>query len=330
MSDLNTELIYEFLSREGVSNLSKSLLTKVNARIQERIVSTIDETSGENHVPSAAAVFNAINKMSHIKFKTHTGSIDDLIDPNPSYIYLQRDDDTDTTWMMYLYDAEHGWINIGDTEVNLSNYWSKSAEDIEALKLALGISDNNATIEDIKRVDEKIDQLEADLRDTIKNLPANLLFNQDGDFAINLRASMETSLVDYMFGLQKRGMYTIYAERGCPDNPISEVDSSFRGICHITQLEDDTISSGSTGTQKMYGWIMLFDQEANVHVNYIRRSVASGWKTLGAGGALSEEELNNLKLALDDKVSHSQMVKLTNEEIQAAVESAYTETAPVL
>lgn len=319
MSEVNTDLIHEFLNKEGVSSLSKALLTKVNARIQERIVSNIDESSDANHVPSAAAVYAAINKMSHIKFKTHTGDISDITEPNASYIYLQRDNETDTSWMMYVYDSTEGWINIGDTQVNLSNYWSKSEDDIEALKLALGISDN---------ISEEMTKFKEEIREEIKNLPASMLFNEDGDFAIYLTADKNMSLVDYMFTLEKPGMYTIYAQRGCPDNPVSEVNSSFRGICHISQLENDT-PNGETGTQKLYGWIMLFDQEANTYVNYIRRSEASGWSNLN-DKALIKSEIERLEQELNNKVSNDQLVKLTEEEIISAVESAYTDTMPTL
>ena len=318
--DSNNTLVYEFLDRQGISTLSKSLLTKVNSRIQERIVSTVDESSDHNHVPSAAAVYAAINKMSHIKFKTQTGNINDVTEPNSSYIYLQRDDESDTTWMMYIYDADMGWIEIGDTEVDLSNYWSRSAEDVEALKIALGIP------AEIERLDTKIDDFVAELNTKIDNLPANLLFDENGDFAIKLMASANTSLVDYMFTLEKPGMYTIYAERGCPDNPVSAVNSSFRGICHITQLENDT-PSASTGTQKLYGWIMLFDQEGNAYVNYIRRSVASGWVQLN-DKAYIDAEIAKLELQLNDKVNNSQMVAFTDAEIIAAVDDAYTTTVP--
>lgn len=304
-------LVYEFLSRDGVSNLSKALLTKVNSRIQERIVSVIDENSDTNHVPSAAAVYSAINRMSHIKFKTHTGSIDDITETNPSYIYLQRDNKTDKTWMMYIYDEELGWINIGDTEVDLSNYWSKDVEDVEALKLSLGIP------LEVKRLEDKIDSLETEIKDTIKSLPVNLLFDENGDFAIRLRASMNKSLVDYVFTLQRPGMYTIYSERGCPDNPISNVDSSFRGICHITQLEE--------GEQKLYGWIMLFDQEGNTYVNYIRRSTPSGWNNIN-DKALIEEFVSKFELKLNDKISRDEVVELTEDEINSAVEEAYAAT----
>lgn len=170
--DTNVEqLIYEFLDRDGVSNLSRALLTKVNSRIQERIVADVTETSDENHVPSAKAVYTAINRMTHIKFKTHTGSIDTVVEPNPSFIYLQRDDLNDSMWMMYVYDEETGWINVGDTEVDLSNYWSKKPEDIEALKLALGITAEFETLvnninslrTDVDSLKDRVDGIDTDL-----------------------------------------------------------------------------------------------------------------------------------------------------------------------
>lgn len=160
MSEVLNSAIYEFLDKSGVSNLSKALLTKVNARIEERIVSVVDETSDNKHIPSAAAVYNAINKMSHIKFKTHIGNIETVTEPNSSFIYLQRDDENDPMWMMYVYDADLGWINIGDTEVDLSNYWSKDEESVAALKLALGIAEDLAKKVDhdqmVKLTDEEI------------------------------------------------------------------------------------------------------------------------------------------------------------------------------
>ena len=323
-----TDVVYEFLDKPGITNLSKAILTKVNSRIQDRIVSNIDETSDENHIPSALAVYTAINKMSHIKFKSHIGMIDTIVDPNPTYIYLQKDDEEDKTWMMYIYqvpetEEESGsWITIGDTEVDLSNYWSKDASDVEALKIALGIP------EEIARLDTKIDDAIAEL----KNLPANLLFNENGDFAIYLTADKNISLVDYMFTLNRPGMYTIYAQRGCPDNPVSASNSSFRGICHITQLESD-VANPETGTTKMYGWIMLFDQDGNAHINYIRRSVASGWKLLN-DKALIESEVARLEELINNKVSskvdESQLVKLTEDEILTAVDEAYAATEPTL
>lgn len=52
----------------------------------------------------------------------------------------------DTTWTIYAYvpvsgsdEGEMQWINFGDFDVELANYWSKSDEDIEALRNRLNI-----------------------------------------------------------------------------------------------------------------------------------------------------------------------------------------------
>ena len=323
MPELNN-LVYEFLDKAGVSSLSKALLTKVNTRIQERIVNVVDENSDNTHVPSAAAVYAAISKMSHIKFKTHMGDIATVVEPNSSYIYLQRDNADDKTWMMYVYDTDLGWINIGDTEVDLSNYWSKSADDVEALKLALGFN------EEVTRLETKIDQSVTDLKSEIKNLPVNRLLSETGDCTIKLSAKQNISVTDYLITkYNKLGMFTIYAERGCPDNPVSKSDSSFRGFGHITQIEDPSVTSGITGHQMMYGWVVLFDQDGNIYVNYIRRSVASGWNCPNDTSNI-EEIINRLELDLSNKVDHSDMVKLTEDDIVDAVEAAYNETLPVI
>ena len=344
---MDENVVYEFLNKSGVSSLSKAILTKVNSRITERIVSVIDENSDNNHVPSAAAVYSAISKMSHVKFKTLTGPITSIVQPNTSYIYLQRDNESDTTWMMYIFDEALGWINIGDTEVDLSNYWSKDAADVEALKIALGIPAEVEALENkIEAVDAKVDAVDAKVDvvdgkldaavEELKAMPANLLFNENGDFAISLRAKANMSLVDYMFTLKRPGMYTVYAERGCPGNPVSASNSSFRGIAHITQLEDTSKPSSASEYQKMYGWIMLFDQDGNTYVNYIRRSVASGWVANGGTEALDaaiagmQVSIDAINAELATKVGEEQMVAYTTAELESAVEEAYTATAPTL
>ena len=169
-----SETVYEFLDKPGVTNLSKALLTKVNSRIQERIVTTLDESSDDTHIPSALAVYNSINKMSHVKFKTHMGSIDEVSNPNSSYIYLQRDNIEDKTWMMYIWqtpeteDEPASWIAIGDTEVDLSNYWSKDPADIEILKEVIGVPDEVAA--DLEALRTELDKAKSD----ITNLQSSL------------------------------------------------------------------------------------------------------------------------------------------------------------
>lgn len=132
MPDTNNEMIC--VSEEMLQLLVTQILTKVNSRIAARIVNTISDESDANHVPSALAVLNFIRTFSpNMKYQTVTGSIDTVTEPAATTIYLQRDSETDPTWVMYLpIDGE--WVSIGDTSIDLVNYWSKSEADVTALR----------------------------------------------------------------------------------------------------------------------------------------------------------------------------------------------------
>lgn len=190
------KVIYEFLNREGVSQLAKALLTKVNTRIEERIVQEVTIDSDENHLASAKAVYNVIQKMTHLQFKTHIGPIEEVVDPQTNYIYLQRDNTEDRTWTMYVYNEVDGWIAIGDTTVNLGNYWSKDPEDIEALKLALGLT------QDFDQLTTKVAQLESDvsqLKSDVNNVTSVVEGKVDPDQLVALSEEVISSAVDAAF-----------------------------------------------------------------------------------------------------------------------------------
>lgn len=158
------EKTYKFLDDQGVISLAEEILKSVNTRITERIVQTVDDESDENHVPSAAAVYSAISAVKATKLIVHTGNINEVQIPEKNAIYLQRDDEEDITWTMYVYasvsktttseddapspkvEYEDKWISIGTTDLTLDNYWSK--DDIEDLKSELGITDIAEQIED--------------------------------------------------------------------------------------------------------------------------------------------------------------------------------------
>ena len=185
---------YQFLNEAGVQKLAEQLLSKVNIRIGERIVTEFDENSSDKQVASAKALYTAIQgiqgvssdlaarldghdttlgehgdalaalnqsqgeqdtkiaglessleslaqtveSLTHLTIETVEGDIATVTDPKSDVLYLQRDNADDKTWMMYIYQNGQ-WINVGDTEVDLSNYWSKDS--IEEMKVALGMHD---------------------------------------------------------------------------------------------------------------------------------------------------------------------------------------------
>jgi len=82
-----------------------------------------------------------VESLTHLTIETVTGSIETVTEPAADKLYLQRDDENDKTWMLYVYN-NGSWINVGDTEVDLSGYWAKGDE--EAMREALGIHDAEA------------------------------------------------------------------------------------------------------------------------------------------------------------------------------------------
>jgi len=191
--------LYQLLDQQGMTTLATQLLTKTNVRIQERIVTIIDENATSKQVASAKALYTMlqaiqtnndgiaeyldehdvqlenqatsigdlettqdaqdgkltdvesglanlttkIGDLVHLTIETVTGDISTVADPRDDVLYFQRDNEADTMWMLYIYqpsavEGEDGtWVNIGDTEVDLSGIWSK--DETEELKEALGI-----------------------------------------------------------------------------------------------------------------------------------------------------------------------------------------------
>ena len=163
---------FEFLDHAGVEKLAKGILDTVNTRIAERITLDVSSQSDDMHTPSAAAVYRAIINSRHLSVKVVTGNINEQVPletRRSDVIYWQRDSLDDTKWMIYIWnedstdnaDLNGTWICLGDTEVNLDNYWSKSDADVASMKYVLGINDINRTLADkadATDLDTKVDE----------------------------------------------------------------------------------------------------------------------------------------------------------------------------
>ena len=137
MADENKNV--DYVDQQGIQQLTELILQEVNKRIKNRIVDNV-KPDDHTHTPSAAAIYKAIANKSNYMFTPYTGDIADITEPNTDTIYLQRDDEQDISWTMYVYDKSIGWLNIGQPKIDLSDYWSKSEEDMELLKEKLGIN----------------------------------------------------------------------------------------------------------------------------------------------------------------------------------------------
>ena len=130
-----------------VQNFATEVLKKVNVRISDKITSKYDSAdtsnalSGKGVDEALKLLSNKVDGLTHLHIETVVGEITSVADPDTAALYFQKDNDEDPTWVMYIYkDAK--WISIGDTSIDLANYWKKT--DIEEMKTALGIVEYEA------------------------------------------------------------------------------------------------------------------------------------------------------------------------------------------
>jgi hypothetical protein len=89
---------------------------------------------------------DAVDGLTHLTIQTVEGSISTVTSPASDVIYLQRDSAEDPSWMIYVYTANNGWVNVGDTELDLTKYWSK--DDVTDMQEALGMHNVEALSDD--------------------------------------------------------------------------------------------------------------------------------------------------------------------------------------
>ena len=89
-------------------------------------------------------------------------------------------------------------------------------------------------------------------------------------FGLMVDSTDGKTLIEAMYEKGK-GMYNFHVEKGSPGLPdaVVEKNSSCRGICCVDTLKP-------TG---WYGWIIMFDQDGDMYVQYIRNSEPKGWKS---------------------------------------------------
>lgn len=106
--------------------------------------------------------------------------------------------------------------------------------------------------------------------------PAGRIMSEDGDRGLSLYSSEGISIVQKMQTI-KKGLYTVYVQKGCPDNPplSEELGSSLRGILNVNTYEGIYC----------YGWIILFDDRSHCYIQYVQLGEGKGWVQLDATGS---------------------------------------------
>lgn len=120
--DANTEAI------NNVKSSVTEVTTKNNSNISDMTKVTEDVES----------LNTKVDGLTHLETHIIVGSVQDITDPRTDVLYLQKDSEDDTTWMLYVYLEDGTWVPIGDTAVDLSGFWSKNDNTI---KDALNVPD---------------------------------------------------------------------------------------------------------------------------------------------------------------------------------------------
>lgn len=100
---------------------------------------------------------------------------------------------------------------------------------------------------------------------------ANAIMAANGDCAVYVNASDGVSVIDKVKNSGQRGLFTLYVQKGCVDNPrhSEEIKSSLRGICHVTFTKQEY--------GYMYAWFLLVDQSGTMYSRYVRALSDGEW-----------------------------------------------------
>jgi len=120
------------IDEEGLLFLLKQLMALIKQKTALDIVSTIDENSTNQQIPGAKAVYDllAASISSLTKLSVQVVSTRPATGES-SIIYLVQNDPAVQKYDQWLdIDGAGNWFDLGDTDIDLSNYWAKDELEI--------------------------------------------------------------------------------------------------------------------------------------------------------------------------------------------------------
>ncbi|MCL2488671.1 MAG: hypothetical protein FWE80_08305 [Oscillospiraceae bacterium] len=122
MPDVNKH----FPSDEAMIQLITLIKNAIMTSITAAIASDIDEGSDNQHAAGAKAVFDLINETLAAMVKLEIEIVEELPETGDTHtIYLLPDPDgSPGEYEQWMY-KNGAWIQIGNTAIDLSGYWSK-------------------------------------------------------------------------------------------------------------------------------------------------------------------------------------------------------------
>lgn len=133
MANPSNDLIY--MTKDTLQYFAETILNAVNSRVEERIVTTIDAQSDNNHTPSAKAVYGAMNNIQQIvPLVIRSGDPEEAdITPNTKTLYLVSTSASAPNFIPYIWKGEEvGFVPAaGATTEDSTDISTVSEQDID-------------------------------------------------------------------------------------------------------------------------------------------------------------------------------------------------------
>jgi len=113
----------KFLNQDGLQYFAERFVEFIKQRTQINIVSTIDENSTNQQIPGAKAVYDFLTEALADITSFSFDVVHELPATGESNIIYLLDKGSDI-YIMHAY-INGAWVELGTTEIDLSNYWSK-------------------------------------------------------------------------------------------------------------------------------------------------------------------------------------------------------------
>ncbi len=184
-----TEIKYTFLDDLGTQEFIDIMLELADIHLEKRFSTNIATgTQDDEHIPTALTVMNAFNAiaatfadtpdkvvkvrrevtklMERIRYMTNTnlsiefvtGFIEKKVSvPDPYTLYFQRDSASRTVYKLFVWDTALGWIEVGNTEPDLVNYWKRT--DLVGLRDAIYSQTHELVLMPDETIRSKVDRV---------------------------------------------------------------------------------------------------------------------------------------------------------------------------
>jgi hypothetical protein len=116
------------LDLDGLHYLLVQIKALIEQETQINITTSIDENSTNQQLPGAKAVYDliidALAGIVNLSMEVVT-ELPQIADAETNVIYLIQVDNTVNRYHQWILTKTDQWFDLGITEIDLSNYWSK-------------------------------------------------------------------------------------------------------------------------------------------------------------------------------------------------------------